>query len=45
MKNINLFYHIYSIEGVESIIEDQVNKLKNKGFNVFINIDNTKNYE
>jgi hypothetical protein len=45
MKNINVFYHIYSIEGVENIIEDQVNKLKNKGFNVFINIDNTKNYE
>jgi len=41
MKNVNVFYHIYSIDGVDLIIEEQVDKLiKYKGiFNFFINID------
>ena len=46
MKNINVFYHIYSIDGVESIIDDQIDKLiKHKeSFNFFINIDISSGY-
>jgi len=45
MKDVNVFYHIYSISGVENIIEEQIEKLKDKGFNIFVNIDNSSNYE
>ena len=27
MKGINVFYHIYSIDGVDSIIDEQIDKL------------------
>lgn len=41
MKSVNVFYHIFSTDGVESIIDDQVDKLmKYKNiFNFFVNID------
>jgi hypothetical protein len=43
--NVNVFYHIYSIDGVQSIIDEQIDKLiKHKDFNFFINIDISSGY-
>ena len=43
---INVYYHIFSIDGVESIIDEQIDKLiKYKGsFNFFVNIDISSGY-
>ena len=46
MKSINVFYHIYSIDGVESIIDEQIDKLikYKEFFTFFINIDISSGY-
>lgn len=43
---VNVYYHIFSIDGVETIIDEQIDKLiKYKSFNFFVNIDISSGYD